>query len=259
MKSYKTVVVGGVRTACLSRRDMTELMVADCVDARSGGEAAKLVFDVNGHALALSFWKPEFRAFLAKGDLIHADGQALVAASRFLTSSPIPERSATTDFFHDAAAVAGRVGLRFYLLGATEEVNAACESRMRALYPDLQIVGRRNGYFGQADEQTICNAINQSQADVVWIGLGKPNEQAFCIRNKSRLKAGWLVTCGGCFNYVAGNYARAPGWMQSTGLEWLHRLVTNPRKLFWRYLTTNPVAIYLLLTKTTSRVSEADA
>lgn len=259
MSSYKTVVVGGVKTACLSRTGMSDLMVSDCLAARSGGPSAKLVFDVNGHALALSFWSTDFRNSLAGGDLIHADGQAIVAASRALTSSPIPERSATTDFFHDAAVAAGRNGLRFYLLGATEEVNARCESKMKALHPELQIVGRRNGYFAQSDEPAICDAINASGADVVWVGLGKPNEQAFCIRNKSRLKAGWIVTCGGCFNYVVGNYPRAPQWMQNTGLEWLHRLVTNPRKLFWRYLTTNPVAIYLLLTRTTSRVSEAEA
>jgi N-acetylglucosaminyldiphosphoundecaprenol N-acetyl-beta-D-mannosaminyltransferase len=259
MKSYKTVVVGGVRTACLSRTGMIDLMVSDCNAARLGGPSAKIVFDVNGHALALSFWSPDFRNYLAAGDLIHADGQAIVATSRFLTRSPIPERSATTDFFHDAAAAAGRKGLRFYLLGATEEVNARCETKMKALYPELQIVGRRNGYFTPDDEPAICDAINASQADIVWVGLGKPNEQAFCIRNKSRLKAGWIVTCGGCFNYVAGDYPRAPAWMQSSGLEWLHRLVTNPRKLFWRYLTTNPVAIYLLLTQTTSQGVEVSA
>jgi N-acetylglucosaminyldiphosphoundecaprenol N-acetyl-beta-D-mannosaminyltransferase len=259
MESYKTVVVGGIPTARLSRQGMTDLMLNDCLAARSGGQPAKLVFDVNGHALALAYWNRAFRGDLTAGDLIHADGQAIVTASRLLARAPIPERSATTDFFHDAAAVAGRAGLRFYLLGATEDVNARCEAKMRALYPDLQIVGRRHGYFAAGEEPAICDAINASEADVVWVGLGKPNEQAFCVRNKDRLKAGWLVTCGGCFNYVVGNYPRAPEWMQSLGLEWLHRMATNPRKLFWRYLTTNPVAIYLLLTQTTSRTGEADA
>ncbi|GLS19930.1 UDP-N-acetyl-D-mannosamine transferase [Labrys miyagiensis] len=259
MESLNTVLVGGVATARLSREDMANLMLRDCLAARSGASTPKLVFDVNGHALALAFWNRDFRRDLAAGDLVHADGQAIVAASRFLTSAPIPERSATTDFFHDAAALASRAGLRFFLLGATEEVNALCEARMRALYPDLQIVGRRNGYFAQGEEAAICEAINASGADIVWIGLGKPNEQAFCVRNRGRLKAGWLVTCGGCFNYVAGNYPRAPRWMQSAGLEWLHRLLTNPRKLFWRYVTTNPVAIYLLLTQTSSRPRGAGA
>ncbi|CAM5762318.1 UDP-N-acetyl-D-mannosamine transferase [Labrys miyagiensis] len=259
MDSSNTVLVGGVATSRVSRKDMADLMLRDCLAARSGASKPKLVFDVNGHALALAFWNRDFRGDLAAGDLVHADGQAIVAASRLLTSAPIPERSATTDFFHDAASLAGRAGLRFFLLGATEEVNALCEAKMRALYPDLQIVGRRNGYFSRSDEAAICESINASGADVVWVGLGKPNEQAFCVRNKNLLKAGWLITCGGCFNYVVGSYSRAPQWMQSSGLEWLHRLATNPRKLFWRYLTTNPVAIFLLLTQTSSRPRGAGA
>ena len=252
MNSPNTVRVGGVATARLSRADMAEQMLRDCLAARNAVVAPKLVFDVNGHALALAFWNQAFRADLAAGDILHADGQAIVSASRLLTGTPIPERSATTDFLHDAATLAARSGLRFFLLGATEEVNAACEARLKTLHPGLEVVGRRNGYFAREEEAAICEAINASEADIVWVGLGKPNEQAFCVRNRDRLKAGWLITCGGCFNYVVGSYPRAPRWMQSAGLEWLHRLITNPRKLFWRYLTTNPVAILLLLTQTGS-------
>ena len=140
-----------------------------------------------------------------------------------------------------------------YLLGATEEVNARCAEILAKRYPGLEIVGRRNGYFARADEAAVCEAINESGADVVWIGLGVPLEQAFCARNKHCLKAGWLVTCGGCFNFVTGDYARAPTWMQKAGLEWLFRLAREPRRLFWRYAVSNPRAIYLMLTRTTAK------
>ena len=69
---------------------------------------------------------------------------------------------------------------------------------------------------------------------------------------KARLKAGWLVTCGGCYNFITGTYARAPHWMQVAGLEWLFRLIKEPKRLFWRYAVTNPLAIFLLLTRTSS-------
>ncbi len=68
-----------------------------------------------------------------------------------------------------------------------------------------------------------------------------------------RLKAGWLVTCGGCFNFAAGDYARAPGWMQGAGLEWLYRLAREPRRLFWRYAVSNPRALYLMLSRTVAK------
>jgi N-acetylglucosaminyldiphosphoundecaprenol N-acetyl-beta-D-mannosaminyltransferase len=258
MSDIQSVVVGGVETKCLSRQRMVRSMIEDCTIARDGGGSCKLIFDVNGHALALSRLNPAYRRDLCKADIIHADGQAIVFASRLLTSSPIPERSATTDFFHDAANAASKKGFRFYLLGATEDVNARCQAVLKDLYPGLNVVGRHNGYFPESAEPSLCEEISSLNVDVLWVGLGKPKEQAFCIRNRHRLKVGWVVTCGGCFNYVVGEYLRAPNWMQDVGAEWLHRLATNPRQMFWRYLTTNPVAIYMLLTQTRSKVIDVN-
>jgi N-acetylglucosaminyldiphosphoundecaprenol N-acetyl-beta-D-mannosaminyltransferase len=248
---YPEVLVGGLKVACLSRRGLRLLMVVECLAARAlTRPAPKLVFAANGHVISLAAVDAEFRRLHDEADLIHADGQPVVVASRLITRTPIPERSATTDFFHDAAEAAAKHGLRFFLFGATEEVNARCAMIMRQRYPGLAIAGRRHGYFNPEDEADICAEINASGADVVWIGLGVPLEQDFCNRNRHRLRAGWLVSAGGCFNYVTGGYKRAPGWMQSVGLEWLHRLWREPRRLFWRYAITNPHAAFLLLTRT---------
>jgi len=253
-KSYPEVLAGGLRVACVSRMQLAALMVRECLQAREApGAAPKLIFAANGHAISLAARDAEFQSFHESADLIHADGQPVVFASRLLSRSPIPERSSTTDFFHDAAKAACAHGLRFFLLGATEEVNAACVELMGLRYPGLVIAGRRHGYFRHEDEPAICAEINAARADVVWVGLGVPLEQAFCIRNRDRLGAGWLVAAGGCFNFVTGHYARAPRWMQQAGLEWLHRLWREPQRLFWRYATTNPHAIYLLLTRTSAR------
>jgi exopolysaccharide biosynthesis WecB/TagA/CpsF family protein len=248
--SYSEIMLGGLKTACVSRHELAALMVEQCLARRN--DPAIAPFAVNGHTLSLAASDSDFRSFHDFADIVHADGQALVFASKLLTSDPVPERSATTDFFHDAARAASAHGLKFFLLGATEEVNARCAQEMAQLYPGLRIVGRRNGYFAQSDEAAICEEINRSGADIVWIGLGLPLEQAFCVRNRHRLCAGWLVTAGGCFNYVTGHYRRAPQWLQSAGFEWLHRLWHEPRRLFWRYAITNPHAVFLLLTRTNS-------
>ena len=251
-KPYREVVVGGLKTDCLSRAQMMSLMVRDCLAAREDSRRRpKLVFASNGHVVSLAASDAEFRRLNEFADMIHADGQPVVLASK-LTDAPIPERSATTDFFHDAAVAAQEKGLSFFMLGATEEVNASCAAKMQVMYPGLRIVGRRNGYFSRDEEEAICDEINASGADVVWVGLGVPLEHSFCVRNKHRLKAGWIVTAGGCFNYVTGHYARAPRWMQPLGLEWMHRLYHEPRRLFRRYAITNPHALFLLLTRTTS-------
>ncbi len=253
-RSYQEVIVGGVKIACLSRRDLTELMVEECLAARQApASAPRLVDAANGNAIARAAVDAEFRAYFQAADLIHADGQPVVMASRLLTRAPIPERSATTDYFLDAAAAAEASGLSFFLLGGTESVNARCAEILKQRYPGLRLVGRRNGYFAREDEAAVCAEISAAGADVVWVGLGVPLEQSFCARNKHRLKAGWLVTCGGCFNYVTGDYPRAPLWMQQVGLEWLFRLLREPRRLFWRYAVTNPRAIFLMLTRTVSQ------
>jgi N-acetylglucosaminyldiphosphoundecaprenol N-acetyl-beta-D-mannosaminyltransferase len=251
--SYTEVVVGGLATACLSRDGLARMMLQDCLDARGNpNRHPKLVFASNGHAIALAAQDEAFRFTFEQADIIHADGQAAVFASRLLTATPIPERSATTDFIHDASKMAAEHGLRFFLLGATEEANAEAARVLRETYPGLQIVGRRHGYFGRDEEDELCDDINLTLPDVVWVGLSVPLEYEFAVRNKTRLRAGWLVTCGGCYNFVTGAYKRAPGWMQACGLEWLFRLAKEPRRLFWRYAVTNPLAIFYLLTRTNS-------
>lgn len=252
---YAEIMLGGLKTACLSRDEMTRLMLADCLAARRTDiHPPKLVFASNGHAIALSAQDKTFAATFAQGDIIHSDGQAAVFVSRLLTKTPIPERSATTDFIHDAAKAGQDYGLRFFLLGATEEANAEAARVLSETYPGIQIVGRLHGYFSEYEEDDIVDEINLTQPDVIWVGLSVPREYEFAVRNKYRLKAGWLVTCGGCFNFVTGAYQRAPEWMQSAGLEWLFRLLKEPRRLFWRYAVTNPLAVFLLLTRTSGRV-----
>jgi exopolysaccharide biosynthesis WecB/TagA/CpsF family protein len=252
---YDRVTVGGLRTDCVSRYQLGRLMVGDCLAARGGRRAPRLVFASNGHAVAMAALSKQFRATFANADLVHADGEPVVVASKLLSESPVPERSATTDFLFDAARAATEFGLKFFMLGSTEEINARAVENVKQAYPGVEIAGRRNGYFRREDEDAICEAINASGADVLWVGLGVPFEYEFCLRNKSRLKVGWVVTCGGCFNFAAGDYVRAPAWMQKNGLEWLHRLWRDPRRLFWRYAVTNPVAVALLLFRTGAKVA----
>ena len=246
---YQEVVVGDIKTACVSRQHMTNLMVNDCFAARRTQAAPKLVFASNGHAIAMVATDAAFRETFAQADLVHADGQPVVMGSK-LTDSPIPERSATTDFIHDAAQAAAEKGLKIFLLGATEEVNRRCAEILRSQYPGLKIAGRRNGYFKRDQEEAVCDEINASGADIVFVGLSVPLEYEFCVRNKARLKTGWVVTCGGCYNFVTGDYRRAPEWMQKYSLEWLFRLAREPKRLFWRYAVTNPLAVFKILTAT---------
>lgn len=242
----ETVRVGGVPVSTLSLDGLIEKMLVEAPRRRASGQRPWLVFDCNGHGLSLNATDKAFAADLAEADLIHADGQVIVKASHWQGGPAIADRSSTTDMFIDSLPGAAAAGVRYYLLGGTEQVNADCAERITTSTPGLELAGRRNGFWKPEEEAAVIDAINAAAPDVLWVGTGKPREQAFCVRNRDRIKAGWVVTCGGLFNYITGDYPRAPVWMQQAGLEWLHRMATNPRHLAWRYLTTNPHALYLI-------------
>ncbi|MDV3455702.1 WecB/TagA/CpsF family glycosyltransferase [Sphingomonas sp. HF-S4] len=242
----ETAWVGGVPVSTLSLKELIDKMLRDAPLRLAAGDPPLLVFDCNGHGLSLNATDKAFAKDLAQGDLIHADGQVIVKASQWLGGPKIEDRSSTTDMFIDSLSGAGAAKVRYFLLGGTEDVNAACADKITADTPGLELAGRRNGFWTREEESAVIDAINAAAPDVLWVGTGKPREQAFCVRNRDRIKAGWIVTCGGLFNYITGDYPRAPQWMQDAGLEWLHRMVTNPRHLAWRYLTTNPHAMYLI-------------
>jgi len=172
--------------------------------------------------------------------------------SRLLQKMPLPERVATTDLFHDVAEVAQRRGARVFLLGAANAVVQDAVRRVRALYPDLAIVGHGSGYLRrQGDEERIIETINSARPDILWLGLGAPTEQSFAVRHRDRLHGvGLIKTSGGLFDFLSGKNARAPRWMQGAGLEWAYRIYLEPRRLAGRYLMTNPHALFLLLTRT---------
>lgn len=241
-------LVGGVPTALISQSGLIAQMVADVAAYRSGNiKAASTVFDTNSQAISLFSQDKSYADSLNAADLVHADGQFIVWASRFGRGGRVPERSATTDLIHSASIAAQDAGIRFFLLGSNDEINERCRSELLRCYPNLQIVGHRNGYFTADEEEDVIQSINASGADVVWVGLGKPKEQVFAGRVRPHLDCAWIITCGGCFHFVAGDYARAPVWMQKSGLEWLHRLATGPRYLPWRYFVTIPHSIALVV------------
>jgi exopolysaccharide biosynthesis WecB/TagA/CpsF family protein len=136
------------------------------------------------------------------------------------------------------------------MLGADDAENAAAVACVRQQYPDLKIVGRCHGYLrGEALRAKVAE-INALAPDYLWVALGVPYEQAFVDEFAPALaNVGVIKTSGGLFNFLSGSRTRAPRWMQQAGLEWAWRIWLEPRRLFWRYLTTNPRALYLLLNR----------
>ena len=242
----RSVLVGGIPVSTLSLQELIDKMIREAPLRRMLKQRPWLVFDCNGQGLSMNATDARFRQDLAQADLVHADGQIIVMASRWFSNTPVADRSSTTDMFIDSLAQAADARVSYYLLGGEEEVNAECCRRILQVAPELKLAGRRNGFWTAEEEDAVIEEINAAAPDVLWVGTGKPREQAFCVRNRDRIKAGWVVTCGGLYNYVTGDYPRAPMWMQKSGFEWLHRMATRPKQLAWRYITTNPHALWLI-------------
>lgn len=249
-KDYKfdVVSVGGIKTACINRVNLAQLIGKICKDNSSGiSRQPFIIFSNNGHAISLYNSDKEVRKQIEQADLVHADGQSVVKFSRwFNKTNVVPERTATTDMIHDIPNFF-QSSLKHFLLGGKESSVSKAGEILEQTYDNFDVVGHQHGYFTDDEELAICDAINTAKTDVLWVGLGKPKEQIFCIRNKHRLNVSVIISCGGCYNYITGEYSRAPMWMQNLGLEWLFRVINDPRKLFMRYLLTNPYSIYCVV------------
>jgi exopolysaccharide biosynthesis WecB/TagA/CpsF family protein len=244
-------MIGGLPIAVIDRAKSARLMT-DLAAARQSSSQPALVFtSANGHVLSMCARDAHVRKLFMDADVVHADGMPLVIASRWLCGKPLPERVATTDLFHDVAELAEVRGTTFYMLGATDAVIELAVRRTLSLYPRLRIRGYRSGYFSSGQEAQIIADINAARPDILWIGMGAPQEQAFALRNRRHLHGvGIIKTAGGLFDFLSGRVGRAPGWMQAASLEWAYRILREPQRLAGRYMRTNPHALFLLLTRT---------
>jgi len=242
-----TVLIGGLPISVIDRRNAALLMVAAARGHNRGFRPCYFT-SANGEVIARVHADPQMVLLFESADQIFADGQPLVLASRWLCRMPLPERVATTDLFHDVAKLAEQQDLTFYLLGSTDTGNANAVAAVKAAYPGLRIAGHSHGYLaGEALDRKL-DEINALAPDILWLGLGVPREQIFIRDFSSRLtNVGLIKTSGGLFDHLAGKIPRAPLWIQKAGFEWMWRMAMEPRRLFWRYVTTNPCAFYAIL------------
>jgi N-acetylglucosaminyldiphosphoundecaprenol N-acetyl-beta-D-mannosaminyltransferase len=188
---------------------------------------------------------PLLRDALLQCDLLLADGQSIVWASRLLRR-PLPERVAGIDIFEQLLAVAEKDGRSIYLLGAKPEVLETLVVRLGMRFPRLKIAGRHHGYFGEDEGAAIAADIRASGADMLFLGMVSPKKEIFLGSFAAQLNVPVLHGVGGSFDIVAGITKRAPLSWQRMGIEWLYRVLQEPRRMWRRYLTTN--FWFLLLT-----------
>ena len=186
------------------------------------------------------------RQSVLDSDLILADGISVVWASWLLRRS-VPERIAGIDLFLRLLDLANDRGFSVYFLGAEETVCEKLLRRVRKIYPNIKIAGCRDGYFNPADSEKIADHIRGAKPDMLFLGMTSPKKEIFMAKFGKQLDVPVIHGVGGSFDVLAGKVKRAPRLWQQFGLEWLYRVVQEPRRMWRRYLVTNTLFIGLLL------------
>lgn len=170
----------------------------------------------------------QFCKVLNSADLVLPDGAGVVLGARIL-KTPLKQKVAGIEFAQNMLPIYEELGSRLYLLGSKPGVAELAAAKMLEKHPNLMICGTADGYF--KDEAEIVRKINDASADVVYVCLGAPKQEYFMFNHRDELNVRLMAGLGGTLDGIAGTVKRAPKWMIKFQLEWLYRLIKEPRRL----------------------------
>ena len=194
------------------------------------------------HGVVLAQNDPHLREIHERAAFVMPDGMPLVLLSRLYGCSDIG-RVCGPDLVMALCRHSSRQNYRHYFFGSTPEVSDGFLRRLRSAVPDIHIAGCESPPFRPATaepDRSACRRIRESNANIVWVGLGTPKQEYWMAANSPLLPNTVMIGVGAAFDFHAGAVRRAPLWMQKGCLEWLHRLIQEPRRLWKRYLVIAP-------------------
>lgn len=188
----------------------------------------------------------QLRKSVNECDIVNADGQAVVWASKIL-GKPLKERVAGIDLMINLVELAYKKEYKIFFFGAKEEVVKSVVEKYSRKYSPGIIAGYRNGYFKKEEERKIAKEISESGANILFVAISSPTKEKFLYENRDILDSiNFTMGVGGSFDVVAGKVRRAPLWMQKMGLEWFFRFLQEPKRMWKRYLVGNTKFIILV-------------
>lgn len=219
---------------------VTMARAVELIDGWARQRQSRMVVAANVHVVTTAAGDPSYQAVLDRSDLLVPDGVPLVWCLR-RQGHPHQRRLFGPTLMHEWCAHAAREGLPIYLYGSTQATLDALLPRLQVMHPGLDVAGAVSPPFRPLTEQEDAadvQAIADSGAGVVFVGLGAPKQERWIADHLGRVPA-VMIGVGAGFDYHAGNLRRAPVWMRRSGLEWCFRLAQEPRRLWRRYLVTN--------------------
>jgi len=253
-----------------AKREQRPFIVSARVDAISIAQAAdeiltphrsraKMILFAHPHALNLAYFDPQLAKQMRRADLVLPDGVGIRIAAQMLGRS-LPNNVNGTDMLPILCEGASRRGLPLVLIGGKPGVATTCAERLQQATPNLKIPVTSDGYLDDAESRKLVAQIRSLGKCLVLVGMGTPLQEAWVWNHLSDLPGVCAVTVGGLFDFFAGRVERAPMAWREMGLEWLFRLMKEPRRMARRYLIGNPLFLALaMLQKIRSRDDEQDS
>ena len=199
----------------------------------------------NVHTTVTSFEDNEYRDIQNGGILAIPDGGPLSTIGHWRGEKQM-RRTTGPSYMDEILKISAENGWKHFFYGSTQETLEKIKDNLNTLYPDLQISGMFSPPFRQLskeEDKRIIDEINATSPTFIWVGLGAPKQERWMAAHQGKID-GLMIGVGAAFDYLAGNIKRAPEWMQKSNLEWLYRLVQDPRRLTKRYFVTNTKFIW---------------
>ena len=246
----------GLEVAALSESDTITLVLGELAAGRGG-------WICTANLEILRQWREsaEVRELVSSADLVVADGMPLIWAGG-LQGTPLPERVAGSTLVLTLTAAAAEAGASIFLLGGNPGTAEVAANKLTERNPRLRLAGTLCPPFGFETEpewlHRIECSLHRSAPDVVYVGLGFPKQERLIVALRAHMPRTWFVSCGVSFSFLSGEVQRAPVFVQRLGLEWLHRMAQEPKRLYRRYLLYGiPFLIRLLSSALVVRMSPA--
>lgn len=234
----------------MSSLRLKSLDIIGCREQLGRLPAGKLLINtINAHSYNTALKDDLFAEALMKGDALIPDGASIVKACRWIKAKSQPkERIAGWDLFEFEMERLNQRGGKCMFMGSSEKVLGLIKERAAVVYPNIEVVTYSPPYkpeFSKEDNDAIVAAINAANPDLLWIGMTAPKQEKWTYSHWKDLNIHCHVgTIGAVFDFFAGTVERAPIWWQEHGLEWLYRLLKEPKRMWRRYIIGNTLFLW---------------
>ena len=202
------------------------------------GERLQVIF-INAHCVNVAARDSNYAQLLGNSPFLFADGAGMALAAR-ISGIRLNHNINGTDLFPPLCAAAAAASVPVAFLGARRGVAAACAARMEQIHPGLRVVWVADGYLTVEEEEIRIRELNESGAKLLFVAKGVPAQEHWIAAHAGRLAAPVVLGVGALFDFYSGTIPRAPAWMRELRMEWLYRLLREPRRMFGRYVLGNP-------------------